>query len=134
MSLSDPRDEDEYIPLDAIRTPLEIDNQIQWALYYQRKATYVINELRIEFTKAKDAYTKASKTFQISLVGQGSKEDRENRAQIEHWDLYEKMVDAQLLLEHAREKREDIKSTLSAAQTEVKLIVAEIQLSGRIGA
>lgn len=127
-------DEEEYVPLDAIRTPLEIDNQIQWALYYQRKATYVINQLREDFTKAKDAYTKASKTYQISLAGQGSKEDRENRAQIEHWDLYEKMSQAQLLLEHAKDKREDIKSTLSAAQTETKLIIAEMQLSGRGGA
>lgn len=128
-------DEDEYVPLDAIRTPLEIDNQIQWALYYQRRATHVINELRKDFSDAKDAYSKAFKQYKYDHRAEGGTVgDRDDAAQLANWDLYSKMVEKQLLLDHAKDKRDDIKSTLSAAQTEVKLIVAELQLSGRIGA
>lgn len=127
-------DEEVFVPLDDLRTPLEITNRMQWALHYLRKATYVINNLRDEYVAAKNAYSKASKTYQISLAGQGSKEDRENRAQIHCWDLYEKMTVAEKALQFAREKKEDLERELSAIQSETKLVIAEQQLSGRIGA
>ncbi|QRY51820.1 hypothetical protein [Mycolicibacterium septicum] len=130
--MSDPQEE--FLPLDDLRTPLEITNRMQWVLHYLRKATYVINGLRDDFVDAKNAYSKASKTFQIGLAGQGSKEDRENRAQIEHWDLYEKMTVAEKALQFAREKKSDLESELSSIQSEVKLVISEQQLSGRIGA
>lgn len=127
--------EDEFVPLDAVRTPLEIDNQIQWSLYYQRKATHAINELRIAYVKAKDAYTKAFKEYKFAHRGEGGTvSDRDDAAQLANWDLYSDMVAAELVLSHAKDKRDDIKATLSAAQTEVKLIVAEMALSGHGGA
>ncbi|AID58902.1 hypothetical protein PBI_GAIA_83 [Mycobacterium phage Gaia] len=123
-----------FTPLDDLRTPLEITNRMQWVLHYLRKATYVINELRDDFVEKKNAYLKASKTFQISIAGQGSREDRENRAQIEHWELYEAMTVAEKALQFAREKKSDLEAELSAIQSETKLVIAEQQLAGRIGA
>lgn len=122
-----------FTPLDDLRTPLEISNRMQWVLHYLRKSTYAIKELREAHIDAKNAYLKASKMAQIRLAGQGSQSDRENKAQIECWDLYEAMIVAEKAVQFAREKRSDLEAELSAIQSETKLVIAEMGLSGRMG-
>ncbi len=129
MSLSKPAEEP--VVLDELRTPLQIVNRMNWVLFYLRKSTHAIDELRNTYVDAKDAYSKASKITQISLAGQGAKEDRENRAQVENWELYDAMQTAEKALAYAKEKRKDLEVELSAIQSETKLVIAEMQLAGR---
>ena len=129
MSLSKPPDEP--IQLDALRTPLEIVNRMQWVLFYLQKATHVIKDLRSDHIDAKDAYSKAAKLHVVSLAGQGSAADRESAAQLANWELYDAMVVAEKALQYAKEKKDDLSTELSALQTESKLVLGEMQLSGK---
>lgn len=131
MSLSSKKAPPPPKALDTLRTPLDITNRMHWVLHYLRFATDTINELREAYVDAKDAYSKASKTYQINLEGRRSKEDRENRAQIEYWDLYAAMTAAELALAYAKEKKSDLETELSSLQTESRLVLGEMALAGR---
>lgn len=130
MSLSKP--EEKPPQFEDLRTPLEIVNRMQYLLFYLGKATRTIKELREAAVKAKDEYSKASKMHQISLAGKGSKEDRENRGQVENWELYEDWQVKDLALQFAKEKKEDLEQELSLLQTESRLVIHEMQMAGRV--
>jgi hypothetical protein len=130
MSLSEPSKGPEA--LEDLRTPLEIVNRMQWILFYLSRATRTIKDLRNNYVDAKDAYSKASKLHMRDNAGKGSIADRESNAQLDNWELYEDMVTAEKALQFAKEKKSDLEQELSLLQTESKLVIAEMQMAGRV--
>lgn len=126
---------EEFIPLETVRTPVEITNQMQWALFYQRKAIYVIHELRVNYFDAKNAYDEVADVFKRDngqLYKTVSALDAAVRCEFR--ELYNAVTDAKIALDHAIEKLDHIEKTLSASQTETRLVIAEMQMSGHGGA
>lgn len=120
-------------PLEDLRSPLEIANRQQFLLYYISRGTHKIHELRTAYAEAKDAYTKAFKQYKFDHRGEGGTVgDRDDAAQLANWDLYTEMVKAELLVQHAVDKRTDLRDELSQTQSEAKLIIQEIGLTGRM--
>lgn len=122
----------EFQPRLELPTPLELVNQIGRAQFYAKKGTAKVNELRRAYLKAKEAYSKAYKQTKIDLAQSGermSQADRDDKAQLENWDLFVAMNEAEAVLQYAREKRDDLKDDLSAAQTESKLVMKELELA-----
>jgi hypothetical protein len=122
---------------DELRTPLQIDNRMEWILFYIRKATRAIGDpetgYRKQFLDAKDAYERAHKQSKLDDEQGGTVGDREDRAQLANWELYKAMKQAEQVLKYAQEKKADLEGELSKCQSETKLIIKEMELAGRGG-
>jgi hypothetical protein len=112
---------------DELPTPLQLVNEMDRVLHFGRKGTQVIHELREAFLAAKLAYTKAALYHKSALTcSQAAKEDS---AQLEHFDLYTVMAQAEVALIYAKEKRDDLERELSALQSKSRLVIKEMEMS-----
>ena len=126
---------DEPVQRQELRTPLQITNRMEWVLHYAKKATHTIGNpedgLKKRYLDDKDAYTKARLLHLAESAGSGTKTDREDAAQLAHWDLFQAMNQAELELQYARDKQSDLERELSKLQTESRLVIKELELAGR---
>lgn len=119
--------------LAELRTPLQIVNRIGWVLHYLKKATKAINDLRARYTEAKDDYSIAVKQYKYDHRDEGGTVDqRQEYAELACKDLYAVMRAAELELQFAKEKKDDLASELSALQTEAGLVKQELNLQGKL--
>ena len=126
--------DEQPVRLDELRTPLQLVNRMEWVLHYAKKATHAIGNpedgLKARYLKAKMAYLKARLNY-LAENQKGTKTDREDAAQLENWDLFEAMNQAELELQYARDKQSDLERELSKLQSESRLIIKELELAGR---
>jgi hypothetical protein len=126
---------DEPTYLQQLRTPLDLVNRLEWVTFYLRKSTGVIHDLRNTYIAASDAYSRAYKQSKLDLrsdPNSGTVGDREDQAQLDNWQLFTQMNEAKSTLDYAKEKKADLESEQSKLQSEGRLIIKEMELSGKI--
>jgi hypothetical protein len=111
----------------AVRTPQEIIVCLDEVMYEARNATGIVGQARAEYLWAKHKYLRAFKGSKLNAKGTVS--DREDQAQLDHFDLFQTMEVAEAALLHARELRKDLEDELSKLQTEARLVRDEMALS-----
>lgn len=117
-----------------LRTPLELTNDMDRALFFAKRGTRAIHDLRTGFLAAKAAYTRAFETRKVELKDESpklSQADRESQARLDNWDLYAEMNEREAEFQYARDKLNDLQSELSKSQSEAKLVIKEMEMSSR---
>ena len=123
---------DKFEPRHELRTPLELTNDMDRALFFSKKGTKAVDELRRSFLAAKLEYTKAAETRKLELKSENpkmSEADRLSQARLEFWDLYLVMSERESVLQFAIDKLKDLQSELSKSQSEAKLVIKEMEMS-----
>lgn len=99
-------------------------------LFYAKRGTKAIHELRVEYNQAKAAYIKASETRRLELKAEKMSEAaRESQARLDNWDLFIAMEEAKSVFDFARDKLNDLGSELSKTQSESRLVIKEMEMS-----
>jgi len=123
---------DRFEPRDELRTPLELTNDMDRALFFAKRGTKALDELRKELLAAKLAFTKASEDRKLDLKAKNpkmSEADRLSQARCENWDLYVAMCERESEFQFARDKLNDLEKELSKSQSEAKLVIKEMEMS-----
>ena len=125
-------EEKKFEPRHELRTPLELTNDMDRALYFAKRGTKALDDLRQALLAAKLAFTKASETRKVELKQEFpkmSEADRLSQARVENWDLYVTMCEAQAEFDFAKDKLGDLEKQLSKSQSEAKLVIKEMEMS-----
>ena len=123
---------DKFEPRHELRTPLEITNDMDRALYFMRRGTKMLNQLREVLVAAKTEFSRAAGERVVELKKEFpkmSKDDRETQARVENWDLYAAMCERQAEFDFAKDKLEDLQRELSKSQSEARLVIAEMGMA-----
>lgn len=123
---------DNWEPRTELRTPLELINQMDRVLFFCKRGTRAIHDLRCEFSQAKGAFIRAFEERKLDLKGKDPKmaaADRESQARLDNWDLFVAMNQAESEFQYARDKLNDLEKELSKAQSESRLVIKEMEMS-----
>lgn len=121
-----------FEPRNELRTPLEITNDMDRALFYAKRGTHAIQELRKAFLDAKNEFAVAFETRALELKQENpkmSRDDRESQARMDNWPLYVVMTEREAEFQYARDKLNDLEKELSKSQSEAKLVIKEMEMA-----
>lgn len=127
-------DDKPFEPRHELRTPLELTNDMDRAMYYAKRGTKALDELRKEHLALSLEWRKLSSGLMLDLKKEFpkmSEADRLSHAQLSHWDLYASLCEKELELKFAEAKLKDLQSDLSKSQSESKLVIKEMEMAGR---
>lgn len=123
---------EKFEPRHELRTPLELTNDMDRALFFCKRGTRAVDELRRSFLAAKLEFTKASEERKLDLKAKNpkmSEADRLSQARVEHWDLFVAMSEREAEFQFARDKLNDLEKELSKSQSEAKLVIKEMEMA-----
>ena len=123
-----------FEPRHELRTPLELTNDMDRALYFAKRGTKALHDLRKKLTDAKAAYMRQVEERKLDLKVENPKmslDDRESKARLENWELWTAFCEAEAEFQFARDKLNDLEKELSKSQSETKLVIKEMEMSQR---
>lgn len=121
-----------FDPRHELRTPLELTNDMDRALFFAKRGTKAIHDLRKAFLDAKNEFMRAFETRALELKQENpklSRDDRESQARMDNWDLYVSMTEREAEFQFARDKLNDLEKELSKSQSEAKLVIKEMEMA-----
>lgn len=127
-----PGTSDKFEPRHELRTPLELTNDMDRALFFAKRGTKALHELRKSLLEAKSECLRAIEERKLELKLENPKmsnDDRESKARLENWDLYITMCNRDAEFQYARDKLNDLEKELSKSQSETKLVIKEMEMS-----
>lgn len=123
---------EKFEPRHELRTPLELTNDMDRALFFAKRGTKALHELRKDFLAAKNEFTKASELRKLDLKAKDpkmSQADRESQAKLDNWELFIAMSERETEFQYARDKLNDLEKELSKSQSETKLVIKEMEMA-----
>lgn len=123
-----------FEPRHELRTPLELTNDMDRALFFAKRGTRALHELRKALSDAKALYMRALEERKLELKVDNpkmSQDDRESKARLENWELWTTFCQAEAEFQFARDKLNDLEKELSKSQSETKLVIKEMEMSQR---
>lgn len=121
-----------FEPRHELRTPLELTNDMDRALFFSKRGTAKLHELRQALLAAKSAYQRKAEERKLELKLENPRmsiEDRDAQARSENWDLYIAMCEAEAEFDFAKDKLKDLEKELSKSQSEAKLVIKEMEMA-----
>jgi len=123
-----------FEPRHELRTPLELTNDMDRALFFAKRGTKALHELRKNLADAKAKYLRVVEERKLELKLENPKmslDDREAKARLENWELWTAFCEAEAEFQFARDKLNDLEKELSKSQSETKLVIKEMEMSQR---
>lgn len=123
-----------FVPRHELRTPLELTNDMDRALYFAKRGTKALDAMRKGHLVIKLEWLKASSDRMLELKKEFpkmSEADRLSQARSENWELFVRLSESELELQFAEAKLKDLQSELSKTQSESKLVIKEMEMAGR---